>query len=53
MYKSRKFWAFIISLVAIVSCCAFKIDASVGICSLYAIYCGGNCLSKFANKEEK
>ena len=48
----RKFWAFIISLVAICVCAAFKLDVSIGIGTIFGIYCAGNVGAKLVNKKE-
>lgn len=49
----RKFWAFVISLVAIVVCAIFHLDVAVGVSTLFAVYCTGNCAAKYANKNKE
>lgn len=53
MIKNRKWWAFIISLVAICVCAAFNLDVSIGIGTIFGIYCAGNVGAKLANKNKK
>ena len=54
-YNSRKFAAFIISLITIVVCAFLKVDVSVGVGTLFGIYCGSNVIQKFShsNGEER
>lgn len=51
-YNSRKFAAFIISLITIVVCAFLEVDVSVGVGTLFSIYCIGNVSSKFVSKRE-
>ena len=50
--KERKFIAFIISLVAICICAFLKLDVSMGIGTVFGIYCAGNVSAKFAHKQD-
>lgn len=54
-YNSRKFAAFIISLITIVVCAFLEVDVSVGVGTLFGIYCGSNVIQKFShnNGEER
>ena len=53
-YNSRKFAAFIISLITIVVCAFLEVDVSVGVGTLFGIYCSTNVIQKFShNGEEK
>lgn len=53
-HTGRKFWAFIISLVAIVVCAKLGMDVSVGIGTIFGIYCAGNVGAKMTyNKKEQ
>jgi len=45
-WSSRKFIAFIISLIVLVLCGLFDIEVSMAIVSLYTIYCGSNVMQK-------
>lgn len=49
-HLGRKFWAFIISLVAICVCAAFHLDVSLGIGTLFGLYCAGNVGAKITNR---
>lgn len=51
--RERKFIAFIISLVAICICAFLKLDVSMGIGTIFGIYCAGNVSAKFAHKYKK
>ena len=51
--KERKFIAFSISLVAICVCAYLKLDVSMGIGTIFGIYCAGNVSAKFAHREDK
>ena len=54
MRTGRKFWAFIISLIAICVCAKLGMDVSLGIGTIFGIYCAGNVGTKIAyNKKEK
>ncbi len=50
--KERKFIAFIVSLVAICICAFLKLDVSMGIGTVFGIYCAGNVSAKFAHKQD-
>ena len=52
MRTGRKFWAFIISLVAICVCAKLGMDVSIGIGTIFGIYCAGNVGTKMANNKE-
>lgn len=52
IHLGRKWWAFIISLIAIVVCAVFGFDVSVGVGTLFGIYCAGNCTAKIATKNK-
>lgn len=54
-YNSRKFAAFIISLITIVVCAFLEVDVSVGVGTLFGIYAGSNVIQKFShsNGEER
>lgn len=53
-HTGRKFWAFIISLVAIVVCAKLGMDVSVGIGTIFGIYCAGNVGAKMTyNRKEQ
>ena len=52
MRTGRKFWAFVISLVALCICAKLGLDVSIGIGTIYGIYCAGNVGSKLSNKSE-
>jgi hypothetical protein len=45
----RKFWAFIISLVAVTVAAAFGLDITTGVATLFATYCIGNVGTKWVN----
>lgn len=49
--RERKFIAFIVSLIAICICAFLKLDVSMGIGTVFGIYCAGNVSAKFAHKE--
>ena len=51
--RERKFIAFIISLVAICICAFLKLDVSMGIGTIFGIYCAGNVSAKFAHKDKQ
>ena len=51
--RERKFIAFIISLVAICICAFLKLDVSMGIGTIFGVYCAGNVSAKFAHKDKK
>ena len=51
--RERKFIAFIISLVAICVCAFLKLDVSMGIGTIFGIYCAGNVSAKFAHKDKQ
>ena len=51
--RERKFIAFIISLVAICICAFLNLDVSMGIGTIFGIYCAGNVSAKFAYKDKK
>ena len=51
--RERKFIAFIISLVAICVCAFLKLDVSMGIGTIFGIYCAGNVSAKFARKDKQ
>lgn len=54
MRTGRKFWAFIISLISICVCAKLGMDVSIGIGTIFGIYCAGNVGTKMAyNKKEK
>ena len=50
--KERKFIAFIVSLLAICICAFLKLDVSMGIGTVFGVYCAGNVSAKFAHKNE-
>ena len=45
--------AFISSLVAICVCAFLNLDVSMGIGTIFGIYCAGNVSAKFAHKDKK
>ena len=51
--KERKFIAFIVSLIAICICAFLKLDVSMGIGTVFGIYCAGNVSAKFAHKDKQ
>ena len=51
--RERKFIAFIISLVAICVCAFLKLDVSMGIGTIFGVYCAGNVSGKFAHQDKK
>lgn len=51
-HLGRKFIAFIVSLIAICVCAFFKLDVSIGIGTLFAIYCTGNVGTKYVNNNK-
>ena len=51
--RERKFIAFIVSLVAICICAFLKLDVSMGIGTVFGIYCAGNVSAKFAHKDKQ
>ena len=54
MRTGRTFWAFIISLVAICVCAKLGLDVSIGIGTIFGIYCAGNVGTKMTcNKKER
>ena len=53
MRTGRKFWAFIISLVAICVCAKLGMDVSIGIGTIFGISCAGNVGTKMANNKEQ
>lgn len=52
MHLGRKFWAFIIALLTITVCAIFNIDVSIGVSTLFGIYCAGNVGTKMATKNK-
>lgn len=51
--RERKFIAFSISLLAICICAYLKLDVSMGIGTIFGIYCAGNVSAKFAHKDKQ
>ena len=46
---NRKFWLFLISLVAVIVLSIFSKDAT-SVIGLFGVYCTGNVVSKFSTK---
>lgn len=51
--KNRKFWLFVIAVIALLIGAYLKLDTSTGIVELFAIYNVGNVSSKFAHKNDQ
>ena len=51
--KNRKFWLFIIAVVAMLVAAKMGLDISTNIVALFGVYCAGNVSSKFAHTKDQ
>lgn len=50
--KNRKFWLFIIAVVAMIVAASLGLDVSTNIVALYGVYCAGNVGTKFSHTKD-
>lgn len=51
--KNRKFWLFIIAVVAMLVAAKMGLDISTNIVALFGVYCAGNVGAKFSHMKDQ